>query len=122
MWRLRTAEDAGQRGQTMPVFAGVISLQDRGQSADRTRWHRTIIQHRQVIGIPPVGRAPRSSFTRSKRRAGQRIGHGHANIVGLAIVHHLQGQFDIRAGFAGIAKLQEKADTDAMFVNRRVAS
>ncbi len=43
-------------------------------------------------------------------RARQRIGDGHADVVGAAVAHHLQRGLDVVARLARVAELQEEAD------------
>ena len=75
---------------------------------------RPLVEHGQITGILPVLLGAQLALDPIvEGRAGQRIAHRHADVVGLAIAHHLQGLLDVRARLAGIAELQEKGHLNA---------
>ncbi len=52
-------------------------------------------------------------------RAGQGVGDRDADLIRLAILHHLEGPCNILTGFAGVTVLKKETDADTAFVQQR---
>ena len=71
--------------------------------------------HRQIFAVHPVGFFPQP-FTNTfvKFRSGQRVRHGHTDIVRLGFADQLNGLLDFAPGFTWISELNEEARADSV--------
>src|SRR5882672_2046329 len=106
---------AQRRKQLVPrTLSAKLAVQDTVQPAIETSTERAVVQHGQIVRVLPVLLAAQLVLHGGeKARAGQWIRHGHADVVGAAIAHHLQGLFNVLARLARIAELQEETNFDA---------
>ena len=75
------------------------------------------VQHGEVGAVQPVDTFPKFVFhSFIKRCSRQGIADADADVVRHQVAHHFQGEFNVLAGFAGIAELQEKGDFHPMRV------
>lgn len=76
-----------------------------------------LIEHGEIRTVSPVSAVTEfmlDGFIEGRARQG--VTNADADVIGHQIAHHLEGKFNIFARFAGIAKLQEEGNFNAVSV------